>query len=262
MLKTTNLQFQHSTHFEIDAINLTIEKGEIISLIGPNGSGKSTFLRLIARLLKPDAGTVLLEGQSIHSIERKKLAQQLAMLPQMNNHQLDLTVGELIEFGRSPHVNKYGRMKEEDYDIVEWALEVTNLTKYRDRVLPSLSGGERQRAWIAMAIAQRPKVLLLDEPTTYLDISHQLEVMELVKALNEQLGMTIVMVLHDINQAARYSDRLIVMKKGKVQYDGTPQCVLCREMFQNIFEIDASIYEEAGTTFFTPTKMTTRCAFT
>lgn len=249
------MSFEHSSSFQLEGIDLHINEGEIVSLIGPNGSGKSTLLRLVSRLITPKSGEVILDGRMIGTMKSLDVAKKLAMLPQMQDHQLDLTVQELIEFGRYPHRGAYSKLTKEDEDIIQWAIDVTRLNGYENRVLQSLSGGERQRAWIAMAIAQRPKILLLDEPTTFLDISHQLEVMELVKELNAQFGMTVVMVLHDINQAARYSDRLIVLKRGKIQYDGIPQCVLCREMFQSIFEIDADIYMENGKTFFTPIRL-------
>ena len=255
MLLTKHVAYEHSPDFRLENIDLHIKEGEIVSLIGPNGSGKSTFLRLISRLITPKSGEVILDGKMIGSMKSQDVAKKLAMLPQMQDHQLDLTVGELIEFGRYPHRAAYGKLTTEDEDIIHWAMDVTRLTRFKNRPLQSLSGGERQRAWIAMAIAQRPKILLLDEPTTFLDISHQLEVMELVQELNEQFGMTVVMVLHDINQAARYSDRLVVLKAGQVQYDGIPQCVLCREMFQSIFEIDADIYKDNGKPFFTPIKL-------
>lgn len=255
MLQTDKVSFKHSDSFQLNDIDLHIKAGEIVSVIGPNGSGKSTYLRVLSRLIKPQKGEVLIDGKFIHTMKSLDVAKKLAMLPQIQDHQLDLTVGELVEFGRYPHRGAHGRLSQEDDEIIQWALRVTKLAAYKDRLLQSLSGGERQRAWIAMAIAQRPKVLLLDEPTTFLDIAHQLEVMELVKELNAKFGMTIVMVLHDINQAARYSDRLIVFKNGEIQYDGLPQCVLCREMFQTIFEIDADIYEEKGKTFFTPIRL-------
>lgn len=255
MLLTKKISYEHSASFQLKDIGLHIEAGEIVSIIGPNGSGKSTFLRVVSRLMKPQAGEVIIDGELIQSMKSLEVAKKLAMLPQIQDHQLDLTVGELVEFGRYPHRGAHGKLSSEDKDIVAWALQVTKLYSYKDRLLQSLSGGERQRAWIAMAIAQRPKILLLDEPTTFLDIAHQLEVMELVKELNAKFGMTVVMVLHDINQAARYSHRLIVLKNGQVQYDGIPQCVLCREMFQSIFEIDADIYQENGHTFFTPIRL-------
>lgn len=255
MLQTKNISYEHSATFQLKDIGLHIKKGEIVSIIGPNGSGKSTFLRVVSRLMKPKVGEVIIDGELIQSMKSLEVAKKLAMLPQIQDHQLDLTVGELVEFGRYPHRGAHGRLSKEDEEIVSWALQVTKLSAYKDRLLQSLSGGERQRAWIAMTVAQQSKILLLDEPTTFLDIAHQLEVMELVKELNEQFGMTIVMVLHDINQAARYSDRMIVLKNGEIQFDGIPQCVLCREMFQSIFEIDADIYRENGNTFFTPIRL-------
>lgn len=255
MLQTKGIAYERSKAFQLKDIDLTIREGEIVSIIGPNGSGKSTYLRVISRLIKPNQGEVVIDGQLIQAMKSIDVAKKLAMLPQIQDHQLDLTVGELVEFGRYPHRGGHGRLTKADKEIIEWAIEVTKLSNYRDRLLETLSGGERQRAWIAMAVAQRPKVLLLDEPTTFLDIAHQLEVMELVKELNVKFNMTIIMVLHDINQAARYSNRLVVLKEGMVQFDGIPQCVLCREMFQSIFEIDADIYEENGKTFFTPIRL-------
>ncbi|MCF3944496.1 ABC transporter ATP-binding protein [Oceanobacillus alkalisoli] len=255
MLVTKRLDFEHSTAFQLEDINLSIQKGEIVSLVGPNGSGKSTLLRLMSRLISPKSGEILLVGKAIKSMKTEDVAKKLAMLPQMLDHQLDLTVAELVEFGRYPHRGAYSKLTTEDKKVTQWAIEITKLQSFRNRMLHSLSGGERQRAWIAMAIAQRPEILLLDEPTTFLDISHQLEVMELVKDLNENFGMTVVMVLHDINQAARYSERMIVLKNGKVLYDSTPTDVLRREMFQSVFGIDANIYKESGKTFFTPMKL-------
>lgn len=253
MLQTNKIHYEHElTNFQLHDISLHIKEGEIVSLIGPNGSGKSTLLRVISQLLKPKSGEVLLNDQNIKSLKARELAKTLTMLPQMNNYQLDLTVQELVEFGRHPYSGHKLKLSKEDEEIVEWAIEVTGLTEYRHRLLPSMSGGERQRAWIAMTVAQHPKVLLLDEPTTYLDISHQLEVMELVKELNSKHNMTIIMVLHDINQAAQYSDRIVVLKRGKLHYDGLPHCVLCKEMFESVFEIKADITLKDGRPNFVP----------
>jgi iron complex transport system ATP-binding protein len=258
VLLAKRIDYNYSEVFGLKAIELEIKQGEIVGLIGPNGSGKSTFLRLLSRLITPKSGEIVLDGKGIQQLKSIEIAKQLAMLPQMNEHRLDITVRELIEFGRHPHKNWFDRMNEEDADIINWALSLTKLEKYEHRFLHSLSGGERQRAWIAMAIAQRPKILLLDEPTTYLDIAHQLEVMELVQTLNREFGMTVVMVLHDINQAAQYSDRLIVMKDGAIEYDGIPQCVLCKNMFEHIFDIDVDIYNDGEKPFFTPKRICPR----
>lgn len=255
MLLTKSLGYERSLTFQLDDINLDIQKGEIISLVGPNGSGKSTLLKLVSRLIKPKEGEIILDGRMMSSMKSKDVAKKLAMLPQTQEQQSDLTVYELIEFGRYPHQRSHRTLSKEDKEIIQWAIEVTNLEGYKNRMLQTLSGGERQRAWVALAIAQRPKILLLDEPTTFLDIAHQLDVMELVEELNKKFGMTILMVLHDINQAARYSNRIVVMKNGGIYYDGLPQCVLCREMFQSVFHIDAEIHEQNGDTFFTPLKL-------
>ena len=253
MLRTDAISYEHDlTKFKLNNISLNIHEGEVVSLIGPNGSGKSTLLRVISRLIKPNSGEVFLGEQNIKDMKANEVAKTLTMLPQMNNHQLDLTVRELVEFGRHPHSGHKMKRTKEDEQIIDWAIEVTGLTHLQHRLLPSMSGGERQRAWIAMTIAQHPKVLLLDEPTTYLDIAHQLEVMELVKELNTKYNMTVIMVLHDINQAAQYSDRLIVLKRGNVHYDGIPHCVLCKEMFESIFEIEAEISMHSGRPSFTP----------
>ena len=253
MLRTESIHYEHDfTKFKLNDISININEGEIVSLIGPNGSGKSTLLRVISRLLKPNSGSIFLGEQNIANLKSAEVAKTLTMLPQMNNYQLDLTVRELVEFGRHPHSGHKLSLTKEDQEIVEWAIDVTGLTNLQNRLLPSMSGGERQRAWIAMTVAQHPKVLLLDEPTTYLDIAHQLEVMELVKELNRKYDMTVIMVLHDINQAAQYSDRMIVLKKGQLHYDGLPHCVLCKEMFESIFEIEAEIYQQAGRPVFTP----------
>ncbi|MBC6974568.1 ABC transporter ATP-binding protein [Bacillus sp. Xin] len=255
MLFVKEVSYAYSERFQIQNMNIHIKAGEIVSLIGPNGSGKSTLLRLIARLLDPGMGEIILDGKNIHSMKSADVAKKLAMLPQMQDHQLDLTVKELVEFGRQPHKSWNSRLGKEDEEIVTWALSVTKLEGYEYRLLQSLSGGERLRAWIAMTLAQRTNVLLLDEPTTFLDIVHQLEVMELVKRLNEEFGMTIVMVLHDINQAAQYSDRLLVLKQGEIQYDGMPECVLCHQMFQQVFGIEVDIFQGREKPFFTPKRI-------
>lgn len=255
MLFVRDVVYRHSDSFALEHINLEIREGEITSIIGPNGSGKSTLLRIVARLLQPLEGMVILDGRQLKSWGQKELAQTMTMLPQLTNHLLDITVSELVELGRYPYQRWAANLSQEDQRVIEWALNVTNLTSYANRFLPSLSGGERQRAWIAMAIAQCPKLLLLDEPTNHLDIVHQLEVMELVRQLNKQWGVTVVMVLHDINQAAQYSDRMIVVKQGRIVYEGAPQQVMCEEMFREVFGIDVHIvYDEDHQPFFFPKK--------
>ncbi len=258
MLHIDNMSYEHSSLFRLKEIGLTISTGSIVSLIGPNGSGKSTLLRVMARLLVPKSGGILLDGKNIHHMKTKEVAKQLAMLPQMQEHLLDLTVKELVEFGRHPHQDGRSNQTSKDKEIVDWALHVTNMESMAYRLLPSLSGGERQRAWISMAIAQQPNILLLDEPTTYLDIAHQLEIMELIQELNRSQNMTIIMVLHDINQAAEYSDELFVMQQGEIQYTGTPQEVLTQKMFQQVFRIDVDLHENEGIPFYKPKRKNRR----
>ncbi|MCD8509867.1 MAG: ABC transporter ATP-binding protein [Bacillus sp. (in: Bacteria)] len=239
-------------------VSFEIKKGEIVSIIGANGSGKSTVLRLLTKLIHPNGGCVYLEGKKIDEMSQKAVAQKLTMLPQVHDHHIDLTVYDLIKHGRNPYLKWYESANTEDKDIIDFAIEATNLEHLKYRPLHSLSGGERQRAWIAMSLAQTPNILLLDEPTTYLDISHQLEVMELVKRLNEENGITIVMVLHDLNQAAKYSHRLIAMKSGSIVREGSPKEIFCCAFFEEVFGIDVSIFHDEETPFFYPKVLGTK----
>lgn len=252
VLAAESLDLLRSASFSINDVSLQLKKGEIVSIIGANGSGKSTVLRLLTRLLTPDRGAVYLEGKRIAEMTQKIIAQKLTMLPQVHDHNLDLTVYDLIKYGRNPFQKWYEGTRAEDKDIIEFAISATNLQQMRHRPLLSLSGGERQRAWIAMSLAQMPDILLFDEPTTYLDISHQLEVMGLIKRLNEENGITILMVLHDLNQAARYSHRLIAMKDGRIVCQGPPNEVFSREFFEEVFGIDVRVYSDEGIPFFIP----------
>ena len=193
----------------IDHINVNCEKGEILTIVGPNGCGKSTLLKVISRIYKPSSGKVSLLGKEIHSYDTKELAKIMAVLPQKKTAAGDMTVEQLVQYGRYPHTKFGNRLTQLDYQKVEEALEDTGIKHLKKRLMSTLSGGESQMAWIAMCVAQDPEIILLDEPTTYLDISYQLEVLELVRKLNREHGLTIVMVLHDINQAIRYSDKIL-----------------------------------------------------
>lgn len=225
----------------VENFNFNVQAGEMISIIGPNGSGKSTLLRGIAKMLPVQKGQCLLQGQDVRKWSQKKMSQVMCMLCQRNLAPHDMTVEELVAYGRYPHKKWYERLNQEDEDIVEWALEKTGLLTYRDRIVATLSGGESQRAWIAMALSQQPKVLLLDEPTTYLDIAHQHEVLELVQQLNETTKMTVIMVLHDLNQAAQFSDKVVVVEKGKQRYFNTPAATITEEMIADVYEMEAEI---------------------
>ncbi|MFT9816864.1 ABC transporter ATP-binding protein [Lysinibacillus sp. NPDC056185] len=228
-------------------LNLTIEEGKVTTIIGPNGCGKSTLLKTIGRILKKQQGTVYLQDQNMQNLSTKEIAKKLAILSQTPVAPGQLKVEELIAYGRYPHRNNVNRLTNKDEEMIEWALNVTNTMEYRNRELAQLSGGQRQRVWLAMALAQETSILLLDEPTTYLDMAHQLEVLEIVKNLNEQHRCTIVMVLHDINHAARYSDRLIAMRQGAVMKTGTPEEILCADVMRNVFNINARIMEDPVT---------------
>ncbi len=252
VLKANNISYRYTKTYCLKDFSIGFAKGEMVSIIGPNGSGKSTVLRMLSRLLKPEAGMVYLEGESIHKMKDHIIAQKLTMLPQVHDHHLDMTVRDLIKNGRRPYLKWYEDYNQEHDKYVDWALEVTNLQHLQHRGLHALSGGERQRAWIAMAIAQMPDTLLLDEPTSYLDVSHQLEVMELLKELNRKLGMTIIIVLHDLNQAAKYSHRIIAMKNGKVVREGKPIDVYNSEFFREVFSIEAKIHLEGTQPVFSP----------
>lgn len=230
-----------------EGLNLTIEEGKVTTIIGPNGCGKSTLLKTIGRILKKQQGTVYLQEQNMQNLSTKDIAKKLAILSQTPIAPGQLKVEELIAYGRYPHRNNVNRLTNKDEEMIEWALTVTNTMEYRNRELAQLSGGQRQRVWLAMALAQETNILLLDEPTTYLDMAHQLEVLDIVKSLNEQHSCTIVMVLHNINHAARYSDHLIAMRNGIIMQTGTPQEILSAEVMRKVFNIDARIMEDPVT---------------
>lgn len=241
MFTVDSISVRYEQKSVIRQFSFSIEQGEVVSVIGPNGSGKSTLLKAISRLIPYDSGTVMLEGTNLKAMSHKQVARKMCMLSQKNQAPSDMTVADLVSYGRYPHKKWFEKLNGEDREIVAWALEKTHLTAYKDRTVASLSGGESQRAWIAMALAQRPKILLLDEPTTYLDIAHQHEVLELVRELNREMGMTIVMVLHDLNQASRYSDRIIVVQAGKKVLSGTPNQVMTTDMIRDVYRMAAEI---------------------
>jgi iron complex transport system ATP-binding protein len=240
-LTTKDLTLTYGERTVVRNLNLSIPEGKVTVLIGRNGSGKSTILKALGRLLKPTSGQILLDGQPIESIETKALARRLAILPQGPVAPEGLTVEELVKQGRFPHQNWLGLTTREDRAAVERALQATGLTELRDRPLQALSGGQRQRAWIAMSLAQDTPILLLDEPTTYLDVAHQLEVLELVAELNKKDGRTVVMVLHDLNQAARYADHLVAIVTGQVVAEGRPVELLTPELIRRVFGVDAHV---------------------
>ena len=225
----------------LDTLNVDIKRGAVTSIVGPNGCGKSTLLRTMSRLLNPTKGEIVLDGKSILDIQTRKLATQLGLLPQSPIAPDGIVVADLVGRGRTPHQGILGRWSQQDYDIVAEALETTGISDLAERSIDELSGGQRQRVWIAMALAQRTDTLLLDEPTTYLDVKHQLDVLDLLTELNRDRGTTIVMVLHDLNLAARYSDELVAVSGGKVFAHGHPREVITKENVKSVFGIDSVI---------------------
>lgn len=243
-IEVKNLEVKYADTIALREANLKIEKGEIVSLIGPNGSGKSTLIKSISRFLKANKGEVLLDNKNIWTYKDKELAKKIAVLPQFKQTPNDITVQTLTSYGRYPHLDFRKKLKKEDQEIIDWALEKTGLVDLRHRKMMTLSGGEGQRAWIAMALSQKADILMLDEPNTYLDISYQMETLELIKELNQSLKLTVVMVLHDLNQAARYSDKIYVLMDGKIYKEGKPKDILNPELFRDVFQIEANIFED------------------
>jgi iron complex transport system ATP-binding protein len=238
-VENLSLCYDGGTHI-VHQLTLSLTAGCITALVGPNGCGKSTLLRGLSRLLKPARGAVYLDGQDIHAMKAKDLAKKLGILPQSPTAPEGLTVHELVSQGRYPHQNWFRQWSAADEQIVAEALEQTNLTLFADRPVDTLSGGQRQRAWIAMALAQQTDVLLLDEPTTYLDLAHQIDILDLLTELNER-GRTIVMVLHDLNQAARYSDIIVALRGGQIVVQGSPENVITSENILQVFGLDAEV---------------------
>lgn len=223
-------------------VNYNFCAGQRTAIIGPNGAGKSTLLKAICLLNEKFSGEVTINGQDIRSLGRRKLSQIMAILPQEREAPQDTTVRQLTTFGRFPHRTIFGGNDKEDSDAVEWALSVTKMSEFENRQVASLSGGERQRAWLSMTLAQKPQILLLDEPTTYLDIAHQLEVMDIITGINKNFGITIIMVLHDINHARLYTDEVVVVKNGRIFVSGNPKQILTAESIGNIFDVKADTF--------------------
>ncbi|HJV17915.1 MAG TPA: ABC transporter ATP-binding protein [Bacillales bacterium] len=246
-LNTQRLAISYDKKIVVEDLNLEIPEGKITALVGSNGSGKSTILKCLVRILSPKQGAVYLNGQSIHQQSTKDVAKQMAILPQNPISPPGITVSELISFGRFPYQRGLGRLTSEDYKIIKWAIDVTGLKEFKDHSVDKLSGGQRQRAWIAMALAQGTDLLLLDEPTTFLDIAHQLEILKLLQSLNHEVKRTIVMVVHDLNHATRFAHHMVVIKKGKVVDEGTPTDVMTKDMLREVFNIDADIIPDPRT---------------
>lgn len=245
-MEVRNLSFSYGKQKVLKEVSLKIEEGKITTILGANGCGKSTLFSLMTKNRYSRKGNIFLSGKNILKLSLKEFARKVAIVQQYNTSSDDITVERLIAFGRTPHRKMMQGKTEEDETWVEWAMEVTNLTEYRDRSVQKLSGGQRQRVWIAMALAQNTRILFLDEPTTYLDIRYQIETLQLIRKLNREYGITIVMVLHDINQAIYFSDRLIGLKDGQVVLEGDPQKVVTSESIEELYGIRLRVAEVDG----------------
>lgn len=240
-MEVKKLSFSYGKNKVLKDISLSIEEGKITTIMGANGCGKTTLFSLMTKNLTPKKGKVLIQGKNIQNMHLADFAKKVSIVHQYNSSNDDITVERLVGFGRTPHMKLMGGYSEEDEKLIDWAMEVTNVKKYREREISRLSGGQRQRVWIAMALAQNTKVLFLDEPTTYLDIRYQIEILNLIKSLNEDYGITIIMVLHDINQAIRYSDCVIGLKDGNVIINGNPEEVIDENSLKELYGVSLGV---------------------
>ncbi|MBL5767006.1 ABC transporter ATP-binding protein [Heyndrickxia sporothermodurans] len=246
-LYTSNINIGYGEHVIVKNLSVEIPDKKITTIIGSNGCGKSTLLKAITRIISHQSGSVVLDGKDILKENTKNLAKKMAILPQSPESANGLTVGELVSYGRFPYQKGFGRLTKKDIEVIDWALEVTGTIDYKFRPVDALSGGQRQRVWIAMALAQETDIIFLDEPTTYLDMAHQLEILELLQKLNKKQERTIIMVLHELNQAARFAHHIIAMKDGEVVKAGNCEEVINRHVLQKVFNIDAEIGRDPRT---------------
>ena len=248
-----DLSFSYGNNKVINGLNLKIKEGKITTLIGANGCGKSTLFNLMTKNIKPDNGKIFLDGQNIEQMKLKDFARKTAIVHQYNTAPPDITVEKLVEFGRTPyHTMGLSPNPEVDREKVRFALEITNTEKFGDKPVSQLSGGQKQRVWIAMALAQDTKILFLDEPTTYLDIRYQLQILRLVKRLNSEFNITVIMVLHDINQSLCYSDEIVAMQNGKVLSQGVPREIITPKLIEDVYGVTLETGEIDGKPFVMP----------
>ena len=240
-IRIENLSVAYENNTIIQDMNLSLPKGKINIIIGGNGCGKSTLLKTIARINKPSGGEIFINGKNIKKVKEKEIAKEVAFLPQGPTCPNGLTVRQLVAYGRFPHQKMMGGLTSHDQDIINWAIKETGLSDFADREVDCLSGGQRQRAWIAMTLAQETDIIMLDEPTTYLDLSYQLEVLEILERLNKEKQITVVIVLHEINNAFRFADYIVGLKAGQIICEGKPMDVITKETLKTIYGIEADL---------------------
>ncbi|WP_405779549.1 ABC transporter ATP-binding protein [Streptomyces sp. NBC_00859] len=246
-LTARELTLAYDDRTVVDGLDLAVPDGQVTVIVGPNACGKSTTLRALGRLLKPRGGAVLLDGAELSRTPTRKIAQSIGLLPQSPSAPEAITVADLVARGRQPHQHWWQQWSDEDERAVTGAMERTDITALAERAVDELSGGQRQRVWIAMALAQETDLLLLDEPTTYLDIAHQVDVLDLVRRLNKERGRTVVAVLHDLNQAARYADHLVAMKSGRIVAEGPPAEIVTAELVREVFGLESVVIPDPVT---------------
>lgn len=253
-LEVENISFSYESARVLKDVSFNVRSGEFLGIIGPNGSGKTTLLRCMSNVLKPQVGTVLLDERTIRKMTRREISRRVAVVPQKSSIDFDFTVADMVLMGRTPHLSRFSTESRHDLEIAETAMRATNTYVLRDRLFDELSGGEQQRVIIARALAQEPKVLLLDEPTAHLDVSCQLDVLDLVRELGKSRGITILSVFHDLNLASQYSDRLILLKEGRIFSVGKPNDVLAPKSIKAVFGINMLVKRHpfANTVYVTP----------
>lgn len=240
-IEVENLEFEYKDDLVLENISFNIEEGMFTSIIGPNGSGKSTLLKLLSNIYYSESGKILIDNKDINSFKKRDLARKIALVPQDTIIDYEFTVEEIVLMGRHPYKGRFEKENINDFEIVKEALDMTNTYHLKDRVITELSGGERQRVIISRALAQDPSIILLDEPTSHLDINHQIEILNLLKKLNREKGTTIILVIHDINLGIRYSDEIIMLNKGRIIAKGTPEKVITKDNIELAYNMQVEI---------------------
>ncbi len=239
-----NIKITFDKKTVVEDITMDFKKGDIVTIIGQNGCGKSSLLRTLSNAVKPTSGSCIYLDKPLKEYKKREIAKKVAILPQIHDAPQDIDLRTLVSYGRFPYTSFSNALTEEDWKVVDRTMEATGITHLAKQKVSTLSGGERQRGWIAMTLCQEPEILVLDEPTTYLDINHQVEVLELISKLNKTLGITIIMVIHDINLALRYSDYIYTIKDGLVYREGKPFEVITKEFLRDVFSLDVTMYED------------------